>query len=447
MLVILTIQKHIWDRVLRTSRQYCVFRYESGENFSYLQPPATNTGPNSLLTMSRQRTASANEQFQNIDSPSPTHKRRTGHNENRITPPSTVRRSATTSTTAQKSSGRRRHSPPHRPANTPPAGKLERSVSNASDITTSKQLRQTRSPERHTKVLSSHHTTCFSPGSGKHARASSTASPVVSNRNKVPRRPIVRVSSADLSDGGSNADPLTTSKRASIPMSSKFQGSVSTRKTASPARSVSEPHDVCAGIGYREPSPPDSKPKEDEKNEAAPPFRKLSPRYNIRLMLTNSAKDEERSEKICDKVSAMTRESDKEDDVTRPDDKSAPATQSSSSENERTLMRSPSAKSQLGTDDDPSVEASKPDAEVSTQDSSKTVDVTKSTAPEVRERDEAEKAQATSPDGRFLKFEEEIGRGSFKTVYKGLDTLTGVAVAWCELQVSHFFFTSLTCKF
>lgn len=36
---------------------------------------------------------------------------------------------------------------------------------------------------------------------------------------------------------------------------------------------------------------------------------------------------------------------------------------------------------------------------------------------------------------RFLKFEEEIGRGSFKTVYRGLDTQTGVAVAWCELQV------------
>lgn len=54
-----------------------------------------------------------------------------------------------------------------------------------------------------------------------------------------------------------------------------------------------------------------------------------------------------------------------------------------------------------------------------------------------KEKDEAEKAQATSPDGRFLKFEEEVGRGSFKTVYKGLDTLTGVAVAWCELQVSH----------
>ncbi|KAL5013195.1 hypothetical protein ScPMuIL_007465 [Solemya velum] len=45
-----------------------------------------------------------------------------------------------------------------------------------------------------------------------------------------------------------------------------------------------------------------------------------------------------------------------------------------------------------------------------------------------------EKAVSTSPDGRFLKFDVEIGRGSFKTVYKGLDTETGVAVAWCELQ-------------
>ena len=46
-----------------------------------------------------------------------------------------------------------------------------------------------------------------------------------------------------------------------------------------------------------------------------------------------------------------------------------------------------------------------------------------------------EKAIASSQDGRFLKFDEEVGRGSFKTVYKGLDTETGVAVAWCELQV------------
>ncbi|XP_056626709.1 serine/threonine-protein kinase WNK4 isoform X2 [Triplophysa dalaica] len=51
------------------------------------------------------------------------------------------------------------------------------------------------------------------------------------------------------------------------------------------------------------------------------------------------------------------------------------------------------------------------------------------------EKEEIEtKAVATSPDGRYLKFNIEIGRGSFKTVYKGLDTETTVEVAWCELQ-------------
>ncbi|XP_031424218.1 serine/threonine-protein kinase WNK2 isoform X3 [Clupea harengus] len=43
-------------------------------------------------------------------------------------------------------------------------------------------------------------------------------------------------------------------------------------------------------------------------------------------------------------------------------------------------------------------------------------------------------AVSTSPGGRFLKFDIELGRGSFKTVYKGLDTETWVEVAWCELQ-------------
>ncbi|KAF4527265.1 hypothetical protein B566_EDAN006984 [Ephemera danica] len=51
-----------------------------------------------------------------------------------------------------------------------------------------------------------------------------------------------------------------------------------------------------------------------------------------------------------------------------------------------------------------------------------------------RDDDDDNKAVAVSPDGRFLKFDEEIGRGSFKTVYRGLDTQTGVDVAWCELQ-------------
>ncbi|XP_052501216.1 serine/threonine-protein kinase WNK2 [Budorcas taxicolor] len=55
--------------------------------------------------------------------------------------------------------------------------------------------------------------------------------------------------------------------------------------------------------------------------------------------------------------------------------------------------------------------------------------------PEAEEDDEDDlKAVATSLDGRFLKFDIELGRGSFKTVYKGLDTETWVEVAWCELQ-------------
>ncbi|XP_056143529.1 serine/threonine-protein kinase WNK4 [Lampris incognitus] len=54
---------------------------------------------------------------------------------------------------------------------------------------------------------------------------------------------------------------------------------------------------------------------------------------------------------------------------------------------------------------------------------------------EPEEGEEAEtRAVASSPDGRFLKFNIEIGRGSFKTVNKGLDTETTVEVAWCELQ-------------
>lgn len=49
---------------------------------------------------------------------------------------------------------------------------------------------------------------------------------------------------------------------------------------------------------------------------------------------------------------------------------------------------------------------------------------------------EDEKPIDESPDKRFLKYDTEIGHGSFKTVYKGLDTESGVPVAWCELHVS-----------
>ena len=59
------------------------------------------------------------------------------------------------------------------------------------------------------------------------------------------------------------------------------------------------------------------------------------------------------------------------------------------------------------------------------------------------EEEEEIQAVAASPDSRFLKFDVEIGRGSFKTVYKGLDTTTGVDVAWCELQVSPFILSNI----
>lgn len=47
--------------------------------------------------------------------------------------------------------------------------------------------------------------------------------------------------------------------------------------------------------------------------------------------------------------------------------------------------------------------------------------------------EEDDEPVGVSPCGRFIKYEKEVGRGSFKTVYRGWDTQTGVAVAWCEL--------------
>lgn len=64
-----------------------------------------------------------------------------------------------------------------------------------------------------------------------------------------------------------------------------------------------------------------------------------------------------------------------------------------------------------------------------------TADVTGKAGSDENEEEPGMKAVSTSPGGRFLKFDIELGRGSFKTVYKGLDTDTWVEVAWCELQV------------
>ncbi|KAF0990893.1 hypothetical protein HZS_1661 [Henneguya salminicola] len=52
----------------------------------------------------------------------------------------------------------------------------------------------------------------------------------------------------------------------------------------------------------------------------------------------------------------------------------------------------------------------------------------------IRSLNPEEHALASSPDGRFLKFDKMIGDGSFKTVYHGFDTESGINVAWCELK-------------
>lgn len=60
---------------------------------------------------------------------------------------------------------------------------------------------------------------------------------------------------------------------------------------------------------------------------------------------------------------------------------------------------------------------------------------TTTTFPKPPTKDDDDEPIAMSPCGRFFKYDKEVGRGSFKTVYRGLDTETGVAVAWCELLV------------
>ncbi|XP_053967706.1 serine/threonine-protein kinase WNK1 isoform X7 [Anastrepha ludens] len=67
--------------------------------------------------------------------------------------------------------------------------------------------------------------------------------------------------------------------------------------------------------------------------------------------------------------------------------------------------------------------------------SSKTTTHTQSTVTTTKSthKDDDDEPVAMSPCGRFFKYDKEVGRGSFKTVYRGLDTETGVAVAWCEL--------------
>ena len=46
------------------------------------------------------------------------------------------------------------------------------------------------------------------------------------------------------------------------------------------------------------------------------------------------------------------------------------------------------------------------------------------------EEEEDQKMAEESPKGRFKRFHEELGRGAYKVVFKGVDLETGLEVAW-----------------
>ena len=57
--------------------------------------------------------------------------------------------------------------------------------------------------------------------------------------------------------------------------------------------------------------------------------------------------------------------------------------------------------------------------------------------PSISSEDISEETLEVSPNGNYYKINKEIGRGSFKNVFRGLNANTGVAVAWCELQANY----------
>ncbi|XP_021804023.1 serine/threonine-protein kinase WNK8-like, partial [Prunus avium] len=39
------------------------------------------------------------------------------------------------------------------------------------------------------------------------------------------------------------------------------------------------------------------------------------------------------------------------------------------------------------------------------------------------------------PTGKYLRYDEVLGRGAFKTVYKAFDEVEGIEVAWCQVNI------------
>ena len=51
------------------------------------------------------------------------------------------------------------------------------------------------------------------------------------------------------------------------------------------------------------------------------------------------------------------------------------------------------------------------------------------------EEEEQHQFAETSPTGRFKRFDEELGRGAYKTVYRGVDHDTGTEIAWSVIDL------------
>lgn len=51
------------------------------------------------------------------------------------------------------------------------------------------------------------------------------------------------------------------------------------------------------------------------------------------------------------------------------------------------------------------------------------------------EKQENEGIVEVSPDGRFIRYDEVLGRGAFKTVYKGCDQENGTEIAWYQINL------------
>lgn len=52
----------------------------------------------------------------------------------------------------------------------------------------------------------------------------------------------------------------------------------------------------------------------------------------------------------------------------------------------------------------------------------------------VRQREDLHEVE-TSPDGRYVRFDEELGSGAYKSVWRGYDTETGKEIAWNTIEL------------